>query len=334
MLDFRPELLPAWINVLVVLAAIVIVGKGAHWVVESAEGIAKRLGVTELVIGLTIVAMGTSAPEFAVTLMAAVRGHGDISVGNIVGSNIFNLGFILGGCALVRAIPTTADLVWRDGFVLAASTALLIPLIGLDLELSREDGMLLLVLLVFYLVYLMAKNLQMDLATRESGGPVARSDEIEAPVDGRLRGTVARLALGLVFTIGGCHVLIDAAVALALALGVGEWAIGVTVVAAGTSAPEFVVSLVGVLTGRYAISLGSLIGSDIFNVLGVLGLAGLLRPVAIDPIARLSLLALSAMVLLVLAMMRSGWRLSRWEGLILVAAAMVRWGFDLTAGTQ
>ena len=114
--------LPLWVNGLIIAFTIALVGLGAHWVVESAARVAKRLGISELVIGLTIVAFGTSAPEFAVTLIAASKGQGDISVGNIVGSNIFNLGFILGGCALVRAIPIGRTMLRRDGAVLGGTS--------------------------------------------------------------------------------------------------------------------------------------------------------------------------------------------------------------------
>ena len=144
-------------------------------------------------------------------------------------------------------------------------------------------------------------------------------------------GEVKVLALGLVCVVGGSHLLVDSASALAGAFGMSEWVIGVTIVAAGTSAPEFATSLVGVLKGRYALSAGNLIGSDIFNLFGVLGVASMLRPLEVDPAARISLAALSAMVFMVLVMMRSGWRVSRLEGAILIACALTRWGFDFWA---
>ena len=142
------------INAVVVVISILVVGYGASIMVEAASRIAKRLGVSELIIGLTVVAFGTSAPEFAVTLYSAFEGKGHISVGNIVGSNIFNLGFILGGCALIRAIPTTRKLLLRDGAVLGGATLLILALVGLDLRLDRHDGLLLFILLVVYLVFL------------------------------------------------------------------------------------------------------------------------------------------------------------------------------------
>jgi len=319
------ETMPVWGNALLILGTVIVVGIGAHWVVESAAHLAKRLGVSELIIGLTVVALGTSAPEFAVTLIAAFEGQGDISVGNIVGSNIFNLGFILGGCALVRAIPTDPTLLRRDGFVLAGSSLLLLVLIGWNLRLDRLDGALLLVLLCLYLAYLFKSRHVMPGTEQELG-------KLTAGGDGKrplwYEGTL--LAIGLVCIVVGSHLLVGSATAVARTLGISEWIIGVTIVAAGTSAPEFATSLVGVLKGRYGISAGNVIGSDIFNMLGVLGLAGVLRPVDVDPMSRVSLAAMSGMVFVVLIFMRTGWRLSRLEGLALVTIAASRWVFDFS----
>ncbi|MBN2217596.1 MAG: calcium/sodium antiporter [Pirellulales bacterium] len=320
------QILPVWVNALVILGSVVVVGLGAHWLVESAARIANKMGVSELVIGLTIVAMGTSAPEFAVTLIAAFKSQGDISVGNIVGSNIFNLGFILGGCALVRAIPTSPALVRRDGLVLGGSTLLLLAMIGWNLRLDRLDGALLLVLLGIYLAYLF-KSRHAIPGTEQELDKLSAGTETKAPFlrDGTL------LALGLVCIIVGSHLLVDSASAVAKKFGISEWVIGVTIVAAGTSVPEFATSLMGVLKGRYGISAGNVIGSDIFNVLGVLGLAGLLHPVDVDPMSRVSLAALSGMVFIVVIFMRTGWRISRLEGLALVIIAAMRWLFDFSA---
>lgn len=317
------DALPLWANGLIVLGAIGVVALGAHWVVEAAAQIASRLGVSELVIGLTVVAFGTSAPEFAVTLIAAFRDQGDISVGNIVGSNIFNLGFILGGCALVRAIPTSRRLLVRDGFVIASTTLLLVGLIGWDLRLDRHDGVILFVLLGVYLYVLFRQRKEHD-----------ETDAPEVPGAGThgLAWNTAVLLAGLVAIVGGSHLLVGAASVIARGFGVSEWAIGVTIVAAGTSAPELATSITGVVKGRFALSAGNVIGSDIFNLLGVLGLAGILRPIEVDALARVSLAALAGMVFLVLYFMRTGWRLSRLEGLALIGVAMVRWAFDFSSG--
>jgi cation:H+ antiporter len=323
LLPFLPNPFAVWTNALIVLVTIVIIGKGASWVVEAAARIAQRLGISELVIGLTVVSLGTSAPEFAVTLLAAFQGEGNISVGNIVGSNIFNLGFILGGCALVRAIPTSRTLVLRDGAVLVGTTVALLLMLGWDLKLNRYDGAILFTGLVIYLGYLFMNRKVM---------PGSEDELKELMADDEAKLSMVRegffLILGLASIVLGSHLLVEAATEIAEAYKVPSWVIAVTVVAAGTSAPEFATSLMGVIKGRYGISAGNLIGSDIFNLLGVLGLAGLVQPVSVHPMARVSLAALIGMVALVVFFMRTGWRVSRWEGGFLVALALARWIFD------
>lgn len=300
------------IDTVIILASIGGLWWGAAWVVESASHIAKRLGVSELIIGLTVVAMGTSAPEFAVTINAALKGQGDISVGNVVGSNIFNLGFILGGVALVRAISTTRSLVYRDGSVLIGITFLLLFFLR-DLVMSRWEGTVLIVLLIAYLGYLVY--------TREPF-------EEDIP-DGEFRWVdILRLIIGLGLVVAGGHFLVESASSLARAAGVSEWVIGVTIVAAGTSAPELVTSLMAVLRGHYGISAGNLVGSDIFNLLGVLGLAAIIKHLEVDGNAISSMYLLSGMVILVVVMMRTGWKLSRREGAVLVLINILRWILD------
>jgi cation:H+ antiporter len=300
------------IDSIIVVATILGLWWGAVWVVEAASRIAKRLGVSELIIGLTVVAMGTSAPEFAVTVGAALKGQGDISIGNVVGSNIFNLGFILGGVALVRAIATSRSLVYRDGAVMIGITFLLLFFLR-DLTMDRWEGAILFTLLLVYIGYLIYSREPM-----EEDIPEGDFQWLDIP----------RLLAGLALIVTSGHFLVESASSLARAFGVSEWVIGVTIVAAGTSAPELVTSLIAVLRGRYGISAGNLIGSDIFNLLGVLGLAALLRPMSIDASAYSSMYLLSGMVIMVVIMMRTGWKISRWEGGLLVLINLVRWWMD------
>jgi cation:H+ antiporter len=291
--------------------------KGSHWLVDSAVRIAHKLRMSDLTIGLTIVAMGTSAPEFAVTINAAVRGLSDISVSNVVGSNIFNLGFILGGCAAIRSIKTTPALVWRDGLFLLGVSCVLVLFFS-DLTLSSQEGVILLSGLVLYLCYLFLKKTPVEEGEREAGEDATWKD-------------VPLLILGIATVVSGGHILVWSAVSLARSFGISEWVIGVTIVAAGTSAPEFATSLVAALKGRYGISAGNLIGSDLYNLLGVLGLAGILRPLTIDAAGLGSLYILVGMVLLVVVFMRTGFRVSRAEGFFLVGLNLIRWIFDFWA---
>lgn len=315
------DALPVWANLLVAMATFFAIAIGAKFVVDAAAALAQRAGVSQLVIGLTVVAMGTSAPEFGVTLVAALEGEASISIGNIVGSNIFNLGFILGGAALVRAIPTGQMIVWRDALVLVASTVLLYLLVGLDLRLGIVDGAILAFCLVAYLVIVWRDRRNRDISAEDL-----------LDIDGATAGApwkdAAYLLFGLAVVAVSSHFLIGSAVALARGVGVSEWVIAVTVVAAGTSVPELATTLAGVVRGHMAISAGNVIGSDIFNLLGVLGLAGMLSPMGLEPAARGSLLALTGMVFIVFLMMRTGWIVSRSEGLTLVLIAALRWGLD------
>ncbi len=323
---FRIEDLPLWANWLLAAISIFFIGKGAQQVVEAAARIAKRLRISELIVGLTLVAAATSLPELGVTLVAAFEGRPDISVGTIVGSNIFNLGFILGGIALIRPIPTTRMLVRRDGSALILATFLLLVLVASDLRLDRVDGLILLAGMGLYLAIVVAVGriqwLEPGLALALPGRGINSGDQLKA-----LRALVG-LAFGIVLLAVGSHLLVNSAIPIARSFGVSHWVIGVTVVAAGTSVPEFATSLVGVLRGRYEISVGNVIGSDLFNLLGVLGIAGILHPQSVVPGARASLIALTAMVVLVVVFARTGWKLSRTEGLALVLFGLTRWFLD------
>lgn len=298
-------------EILIILLCIVVIAKGAIWLVDSAVKIARRLGISELVIGLTIVAIGTSAPEFGVTILAAMRGMGDISVGNIVGSNIFNLGFILGGIAAIQGLKTDKKVIYRDGVFLFFGTLLLTDFLW-DLTLWRVEGVILFALLLGYLGFLYWKKEKFKIETR--AGQLRWSDPL-------------LLLSGMGMVLGGSHFLVESAVDLAKVMGVSEWIIGATIVAAGTSAPEFATSLVAVLRGHPGISIGNLIGSDIFNLFGVLGLAGIMRNLPVDIGARSNLIMLAMMVFVVLVFMRTGWRVSRREGIVLVSLGLARWIF-------
>jgi len=304
-------------TILYAFAAIISTGllwKGSEWVVDASVRIAHKLRISDLVIGLTVIAIGTSAPEFAVTINAAIRGLADISVSNVVGSNIFNLGFILGGCAAIRTIITTPTIVWRDGlFLLVMSLILTVFLI--DLTLTPKEGLALFSCLILYIAFLFWKK---DPIGQTDGGESATWKDIPL------------LIAGIAAVVGGGHLLVWSATALARGLGLSEWVIGVTIVAAGTSAPEFATSLMAAIKGRYAMSIGNLIGSDLYNLSGVLGLAGMLGPLRIDAAGLLSLYLLVGVVALVILFMRTGFRVSRLEGLILIGINLIRWIVDLS----
>lgn len=296
-------------DVLIVIGTILLIAKGAMWLVDSAVRIAHKIGISELVIGLTIVAFGTSAPEFAVTIISAINGQSDISVGNIVGSNIFNLGFILGGTAIIKSLSTGKKIVYRDGGVLLFGTVMLIVFLW-DLVLNKFEGIILFSFLIIYIGALIfnkeTKELEENVGTYKKYDPLI-------------------LIFSLVLVVGSSHFLVDSASSLAQIMGVSDWIIGVTIVAAGTSAPELATSVVAALRGKYGISVGNLIGSDIFNMFGVLGVASMIKNLQIDLSARLDLVLLFFMVVLALVFMRTGWKITRTEGIILVLIGLSRW---------
>jgi len=320
------------VNLGLLACSVLLLWKGSDWLIEGASGIGRALGMSDLTVGLTIVAFGTSAPEFAVTVSAALTEHSDISVGNIVGSNIFNIGFILGGCAAVRALQTTAGVIWRDGALLVLTSVLLVVILQ-DQHLSRLDGGILFLGLCGYIVLLWKTRFVREDRTgfidyfRSWRGARARAaeEEDDEPIRGR---DVLWVLLGLAAVVGGGHLLVQSASNIARQYGISEWTIAVTIVAAGTSAPELATSLVAATKGRMGISLGNLIGSDLFNLLGVLGVAGLIRPLGITADSLSSLYMLVGMCLLAVVLLRTSWRLGRLEGLLLVAVGLARWTWD------
>ena len=301
-------------DIVILLVSIIVIGKGAVWLVDAAARVAKHFGISELVIGLTVVAFGTSAPEFGVTILAAIRGMGDISVGNIVGSNIFNLGFILGGTAIIHSLKTSRTVVFRDGIFLLFGGILLSVFLW-DLTLSKIEGIVLFTLLVLYLLYLYFKK---------------ETIETEEPTHAMYRWDPILLFVGIGLVIVGSHFLVESAVNIARFMGVSDWVIGATIIAAGTSAPEFATSLTAAMKSRYGMSVGNLIGSDIFNLFGVLGIAGIMRNLSVGHDAHINLIILSFMIAVVLIFMRTGWVVSRKEGIILVMIGLLRWIYSFS----
>jgi cation:H+ antiporter len=302
---------------------------GADWTVESSVTIADRLGISPRVVGLTFVAMGTSAPEFAVSVTAATQGASDMAISNVIGSNIFNLGFILGGVALIRPLETDATTVWRDGAVLIISAIAVWVLFGIDFGVERSNGALLALGLIGYLVLLYlseAGNAASARAVRQ-----AESEAVgEVPERWDWVRPAVKLLLGVVLIALSAELLVEAASTIAEWFGVSEWVIGMTIVAAGTSLPEFTTSLLAAVRGHHGLSLGNMIGSDIFNILGVLGLTALIQPVTIRPEASGSILAMVGMVVIAVLFMRTHWRIGRAEGALLVSLGVFRWILDFT----
>ncbi len=311
---------------------------GARLLVDSVVRLARRFGLSELVIGLTVVAAGTSTPELVVSADAALKGFGAIAVGNVVGSNIYNLAFVLGVVSLVRVVPIERSLVHRDGVVLVVST-----LVGagamLDLTVSRAEGALLAGLLVAYTAYLLrtsgeaATDGGAETSTAPNTSEDTTSDEvIPTALTERVafRGRDALfLVVGLAVVLVSGDLMVSAASALARGAGISESVIGGTIVAAGTSTPEFAVSLVAVSQGRLGVSVGNVVGSNVFNVLGIMGLASVLRPLSFGPVLLESLAWLIAVVVVMVAALWTGRQLSRLEGGLFAVSEVGRWVLGL-----
>ena len=309
------------LDFLIVFTSIIMLWKGADWLVDSAAEIAHTLKVSDLIIGLTVVAFGTSAPEFAVTISAAITKQTDISIGNVIGSNIFNLGFILGGTAVIRPISTNKKMFNRDGLFLLIVTALIFFLFfGFngwtpDDAYTRYEGLILFSLLLGYVAFLFIKK--------------DPPEEINPSSASYL--SYVYFFIGLILIVYGGHLMVTHASIIARYYGISDWVIAVTIVAAGTSAPEFATSIAAAIKGRHGIAVGNLIGSDLFNLLGVLGLAGIINPSVITQDIFDSVFLLVMMVGLTLLLIRTKWKISRLEGALLVSINLIRWYFDFAS---
>lgn len=314
------------VQFIVLLLTIAGLWVGAELFVDATVKLARRIKLSELVIGLTVVAMGTSAPELIVSVDAALAGLGNIAVANVIGSNIYNLAFILGVVALVQFIPVERTLVRRDGIVLIATTLLGFAVI-FDLTVTRLEGVVLFVSFLIYVFHLIRTGSTPESVTG-GGADVQKAVHVTANPDFRGRDAL-RLIGGLALVLVSGHFLVEAATSIARLAGISEWVIGGTIVAAGTSTPEFAVSLIALRRGSIGVSVGNIIGSNVYNMIGILGLAALIRPMTVDPEAIGTMIWLTAIVFLVVAALWTGRRLSRAEGGVLALSELLRWVLNL-----
>jgi cation:H+ antiporter len=286
---------------------------GADLMIRGASRLARRLGVNALVIGLTVVAMGTSMPELLVAVVASVRGSGDIAVGNVVGSNVANIALILGIAALIRPVRVQMRLLVREvPIMIFASLAFYI--FALDFDLSRWDGLSLVVGFVAYTLYLL------EGARRESPAIEVEYQRF-VPTGGTLMGHLLLTVVGLAVLLGGAQMVVNGAAATARFLGVSELAIGLTVVAIGTSLPELATAIAAAIQDEGDILVGNVVGSNIVNILAVLGTASIARPLTIaESVIKVEAPVMLAVSILVLPFVWTTLRLTRWEGGILVLA--------------
>ncbi len=283
---------------------------GARWLVGAASDIARRLGVSPLLIGLTVVAVGTSLPELFVAVSASIEGHSGVSLGNVIGANALNLGGILGVAALIRPIEVSLRVLKWDMPVLFAATALL-AWFASDGGIGRAEGALLLAAMAAYL------GLNVALGRRERHR-AALAGALEAPHAASILGDLARGAVGAAALALGAQLLIDGALGLAAVFGLSEGVVGMTLVAAGTTLPELVTTVVAAARRQGDLAFGNVIGSNINNALTVVGAAAAVAPLSAVDLGRTPMYALLALTALAAPVMWRGFVVNRWEGALLV----------------
>ena len=295
--------------------------KGADVFVEGASSIAKKFNVPPMVIGLTIVAMGTSAPEAAVSITSSLAGQNDMSVANVVGSNFFNILMVLGVSAIIAKLPVQKDTIKKDTPFLILISALLVVL-GFDSTLSRFDGLMLLALFTYFLVDTVKSSIKQSKANLEANSgstesaislDVATEENISMPK------TLVLCAIGIVGIVLGGDLVVDAATTIATDFGMSANLVGLTIVAVGTSLPEFVTSIVAIKKGETEIAIGNVIGSNLFNILLVLGLAATINPITVSILALTDIIFMTAITVLLYLFMKKNYSLVKSQGFIFVA---------------
>ena len=296
----------------VLISGIVVLYFGAEWLVRGASKLASSLGVSPIVVGLTVVSLGTSAPELVVCVVAALQGNPGLAIGNVMGSNLANIGLILGLTSLVHPLGVNHRVVWREMPIMLLITFSIYP-IAFDRVLSRMDGFILLVTLLAYLFWVFRSGHPEEIES--SHGPRDSTTSVVSLKD------IGQVALGATFLVLGGYCIVTGAVEVASTLGVSEVIIGLTVVAIGTSLPELATSLVAAMRQEVDIAVGNIIGSNVFNLTAILGTTAVVRPIMIpETVLSRELAGVVFMSLLLLPILRSGWQIKRWEGALLLTA--------------
>ena len=301
-------------DVVLIIAGVAMVLYGADRLTEGASALARRMNVSEIIIGLTIVAAGTSAPELFVSLVSALKGTPDMAIGNVVGSNTMNAMLIVGCAAVVAPMSISRNTVRKDiPFAVAASV--LLPLLAIDAELGRIDGIILLAGFAAFMYYTLSQA---------KAGETAPSDETKMQNPWL---SVFFVVLGLALLVIGSNIFVDSASRVAYALGLSEAVVGLTIVAGGTSLPELATSVVAARKGQSAIAIGNVIGSNVFNILMILGLTATISPMQIQGITHIDLLMMLGSIVMVWLFSRTKYTVERWEGALLavVYIAYVCW---------
>lgn len=300
-------------NLSLFLLGVVILVGGAEALIRSAVRIARALGVSPFVIGFTLVGFGTSAPELVVSLSAALNDSPELALGNVVGSNIANIGLILGVAAIVSPLVARMRLLWVE-VPLVIAVSVLLWVLCRDNSLDRFDGVIL--LSGFFVL-----SIYMYRIAREEPPEVKKEVGLAAATQMRVWVAALLVIVGMAGLIGGAHLMVSAAVAIAKSLGVSEWLIGLTVIAVGTSLPEVAATVSAAFRGEADIALGNVVGSNLFNILLILGATVLVKPMAVSDAAFYrEIPVLMGFAVLLLAVVANGMRIRRWEGALLLFA--------------
>ncbi len=311
-----------YISILLLVVGFVLLIKGADWLVTGSSSLAKRFNISELVIGLTIVAFGTSAPELVVNVLASFKGANDIALGNIIGSNIFNLLFILGIAGLIYPITVHRNTVWRE-IPYSLFAAIVVLLIANDAfvdgtvgnRIDRTDGIMLLLFFVAFLYYA-----YLSIQSEDATDLV----EEEIKVMSGLK-SVGFTLIGLVLLILGGKLVVDNAIDIAVSFQISEKLIGLTIVAAGTSLPELATSAVAAFRKRSDIAIGNVVGSNIFNIFFILGTSAVINPIPYNTNFNIDILLLIVGTILLFGTMFVGKRhlVERWVAIVLIGVFLL-----------
>lgn len=294
-----------WAQALLLVLGIIVVLRAADWLTNGSVGLARRMDVPQIVIGLTIVAIGTSMPEFFVSLMSAVNGTPDLAVGNIVGSNIFNALLIVGVAAMVTPITILPSTVKKNIPVAVFASVLLMGM-TLDGRISRIDAA---ILFAFFLVFIW-----LTLRGAKTGESTEDAQTGKQLTVGK---SIWFMLCGLIGLVAGSQVFVSNASALAHTIGISDAVIGLTIVAGGTSLPELATSVVAAKKGNSGIAIGNVLGSNVFNILMILGITGLVQPMTITGITMVDLAMMVVSMVLLWLFSFTKYRIQRWEGVVL-----------------
>lgn len=316
------------LSLLGIVAGLVALFFGGNWLVKGASRLAESLGISPLIVGLTVVAIGTSAPELLVSLRAALSGSSDIAVGNIVGSNIANIGLILGLSGLIFPISVHVNLLKREVPIMIG-VALLAVILFQDALVGRIDGLILLIGFAIFMIFVVISARGEQDTTYE-----IPEQQFEVKAEQIQRGREAlRLIVGIIVLMLGAQLTVDNATDLARSLGVSELVIGITLVAVGTSLPELVTSVTAAIRKESDIAIGNVVGSNIFNILGILGLTALIQPIAIaEQIVKVDSLVMLGFSLLLLPFVLDR-KLGRIEAVIFILAYIGFTAYAILAST-